>query len=428
MPTPPNAAQLSRPATWPRTVRRVVDVAARLVAFVARLGRERAEGQSELSAMQAQLDAKDAIIRQQALELDMFRRRFGAMPPRERPHFEPHDRLTILRLMWLNGWSAKEVAKRFVLGVATVHRWLKTWRGKADPGLFLGHVPWNKLCDAVRDLIHDCRIQFPEPEVGTRTIATQIERAAISLSRSTVQRVLKEPPPRKSSGAKSRANDGELPPSAKPFHILAPAKPNRTWHLDLTVIRILWFQFHVAALLDGYSRKLLALRLFKVTPKTKDMLALVKTAIATFGKVRFIVTDHGSQFRKRFTNALAVKPLCIAHVRGKVRSFRFNGKIERLFRTLKLWQRVAMFFLSAASIQQRLDSFGDWYNRKRCHQSLNSFTPDERWSNTARPEPTRFLARNHSQSAFRVRRLHHAGDPHLPVFNIQIVRATDKVA
>ena len=149
MPTPPNAAQLSRPATWPRTVRRVVDVAAGLVAFVARLGRERAEGQSELSAMQAQLDAKDAIIRQQAVELDIFRRRFGAMPPRKRPHFEPHDRLTILRLMWLNGWSAKNVAKRFVLGVATVHRWIKAWHGKADPGLFFGHVAWNKLSDAV---------------------------------------------------------------------------------------------------------------------------------------------------------------------------------------------------------------------------------------------------------------------------------------
>jgi transposase len=107
------------------------------------------------------------------------------MPPRERLHVAPHDRLAILRLVWLNGWSAKDVARRFVLGMATVHRWIKAWRGKADPGLFFGHVPWNKLSAAVRDLVHDCRIQFSELEIGTRTIAAQIEKAVIALSRSS---------------------------------------------------------------------------------------------------------------------------------------------------------------------------------------------------------------------------------------------------
>jgi putative transposase len=404
-----------------------VDVAAGLVAFVARLGCERAAGQGQLAAMQAELDAQCTIIRQQALELDMFRRRLGVMVPRERPHFQPRDRLTILRLMWLNGWSVKEVAKRFVLGLATVHRWLKAWHGKADVGVFFGRASWNKLSDAVRDLIHDCRLQFPEPDVGTRTIAAQIERASIALSRSTVQRVLKEPPHRKSGGVRT-VNDGELPPSVKAFHILAPARANRTWHLDLTVIRILWFHFCVAALLDGYSRKLLALRLFSATPKTKDMLAVVKTAITVYGKPRFIVTDHGPQFRKRFTRVLARKPLAIAHVRGKVRSFRFNGKVERLFKTMKLWQRVAMLFLGADAIQQRLDSFRHWYNGGRCHQSLNGRTPDEAWSGVVRVEPTRFAARYRNQPAFCVRRLHHAGDPHLPLFDIQIVRAAGKAA
>ncbi|MGD0089677.1 MAG: DDE-type integrase/transposase/recombinase [Planctomycetota bacterium] len=401
-----------------------MDVAAGLIAFVARLGRERAAGQGKLAALQAQLDAQDALIRQQAVELDMFRRRLGALPPQERPHFAPHDRLTILRLMWLNGCSAKDAAKRFVLAVATVHRWLKAWRGQTDPGLFFGQVPWNKLADAVRSLIHDCRIQFPEPEIGTRTIAAQIAQAAIALSRATVQRVLREPPPGRPGRTKSRTD--VLPPAAKPHHILKPQKINRTWHLDLTVIRILWFHFHVAALLDGYSRKLLALRVFKRTPKAHDMLALAKTAVTSYGLPRFIVTDHGCQFHKRFTTA--IKALGSAHVRGKVRSYRFNGKAERLFRTLKLWQRVAMFFLSASAIQQRLDSFRGWYNAARCHQALKSHTPDEAWSSAARAEPARFHARDRVQPAFRLRRLSHNGDPHLPIIVIQIVRAAAKVA
>jgi hypothetical protein len=53
----------SDPAAWPRAVRQTVDAVAGLIAFACRLGRERAEGQGNLAAMQAQLDAKDAIIR-----------------------------------------------------------------------------------------------------------------------------------------------------------------------------------------------------------------------------------------------------------------------------------------------------------------------------------------------------------------------------
>jgi hypothetical protein len=48
-------------------------------------------------------------------------------------------------------------------------------------------------------------------------------------------------------------------------------------------------------LLDGCSRKLLTLRVFKAAPGTKDMLALVKTAIAEYGSPRFLVTDRGPQ-------------------------------------------------------------------------------------------------------------------------------------
>jgi hypothetical protein len=50
------------------------------------------------------------------------------------------------------------------------------------------------------------------------------------------------------------AERGAAPESSKPVprHILLPRVPNRTWHLDLTVLSILGMRFHVAALLDGF--------------------------------------------------------------------------------------------------------------------------------------------------------------------------------
>ena len=68
-PTPANAPQPSRPATWPHTARHFVDVAVGLVAFVASHRRESAVDQGKLAVMQAQLYDKDVIIRKQALEL-----------------------------------------------------------------------------------------------------------------------------------------------------------------------------------------------------------------------------------------------------------------------------------------------------------------------------------------------------------------------
>jgi hypothetical protein len=155
-------------------------------------------------------------------------------------------------------------------------------------------------------------------------------------------------------------------------------------------------------------------------PKTTDMLSLVKEAIETFGKPRFLVTDHGGQFQKQFKKAIERRG--IAHVQGPPRRPQFDGKVERFFRTLKLWQRMAMLFLGPSSVQLRLDGFRTWYNQERCHQSLNGLTPEEVWTKTKRAAPLRYLARANVQPVFHVRRGNHANDPNLPIFDIQITR------
>lgn len=407
------------PTNWPKSIRLAVETISALFAYGFQAARERAWNLGGMTHAVAEDCAKDKLIRQQATELDLWRRRFKAMRPKERPHFTPQDRLMILRLAFSNGWSIKEIAQRFVVSVSTASRWFNIWHGEAEPGLFFGQPPWNKISDVVRALIHECRMHFPESEIGTRTIAAQIQKALVAVSRTTVQRVLKERPPRKSSVSKASPKHRDKN-EVEPHHILKPEMTNRTWHLDMTVIRILWLRIHVTAILDGFSRKLLVLSPSIETPTTVSVMRILKKTVRQHGKPKFLVFDNGGQFQKHFLGA--VKRLRIIPIQSRPRHPEFNGKIERLFRTMKQWQRLTMMLVGIKCVQKQLDQFRGWYNNERCHQALALRTPDEAWNGTVRPKPTRFLSNSTRQPEIRVRRTNHCGDPNLPVFSIHVMK------
>src|SRR5690606_18751344 len=110
----------------------------------------------------------------------------------------------------------------------------------------------------------------------------------------------------------------------EPHHLLRPEAPNRVWHMDLATLRVLWLRFTIAAVLDGCTRRLLRLKVYGRTPGTRTMLALVRGAADEFGTPRFLITDHGPQFRRRFKAGL--KAAGVRHVRGRVRAPFLNGK------------------------------------------------------------------------------------------------------
>ena len=189
-----------------------------------------------------------------------------------------------------------------------------------------------------------------------------------------MQRILrKSKPPRPNKPAKAV----ESTEPVIPHHILDPQKPNRTWHLDLATVEFFFIRFYVAALLDGYSRKLLALRVYRDAPTTANMLSLVRTAIRAFGRPRFLVTDRGSQFRSRFRQAMKRKG--VSHVQGRPSSCTFNGKLERFVRTFRVWQRVTLFAWRLPSIQRKLDTFRSWYNTERSLYGLGHRTRYVPW-------------------------------------------------
>ncbi|MCK6475107.1 MAG: transposase, partial [Planctomycetes bacterium] len=115
-------------------------------------------------------------------------------------------------------------------------------------------------------------------------------------------------------------------------------------------------------------------------------------------------------------------------VKGKVYSPEFNGKAERWFRTLKVWQRISLLFCSVGRVQQRLDTHRDWYNQVRCHQALAGRTPEEAWNGSSRPPPQPILERDPLRPVVEVRINGFCDDLNLPVVKIEVLRNAKQAA
>jgi transposase InsO family protein len=312
---------------------------------------------------------RDEAVQKQALNrqlVDLLRRRLERIPAKERPQYAPEDRFQILQLIRLQNWNLKAAAKNLVLNEETLRRWFKKFRENPDAGLFFGTSPWNKLSDGTRWVAK--KIKELCPIEGTRKIAILLLQAGIQMSRSTVQRVLREekhPEPQPTAGATKPATDQPVEPAkegqakegpvVKGYHILNPKKKNRTWHADLTTFDFVFIRFYVAVILDGFSRKALALKVYHDAPAMPDMIDLVRAMVGETGKFRFIVTDHGCQFGEAFKDA--VKALGGTVVKGRVGNPRFNGKAEAFFKILKGWRRLRLLVPNLAALQRRLDIF-----------------------------------------------------------------------
>ena len=358
------------------------------------------------------LGQRDHLYTEAALlerELTILRSHRCRRPPKQRSHYSPEERAQILQLMALRHWSPKKTAERFGLHPNTVRNWLDAI--DSDREERIGAPPWNKLHQSVRWLLKEIRTLCPEPEFGSRTIVRHILRSGIAISRSSVRRILQE-----ERGQRPTPTPQERLTEA-PKHLQHPTLPHQVWHLDLTELRILWMKFETAVIIDGFTRKIIAARVFNRRPTTPDLVALISEASRDH-RPRFLITDNGSQFRARFRTG--VENLGIEHIRCSVRHWQLNAKLERVNRTLKDWARGALLFPSTGAVQRRVDAFMEWYNEHRPHAAHGIRTPVEAEAGIRSRTPERYAQRGTIEPCIRVTRTHHRGDPRLVIPHILV--------
>jgi putative transposase len=155
---------------------------------------------------------------------------------------------------------------------------------------------------------------------------------------------------------------------------LAVERPNQVWAMDITYIPMARGFVYLAAVVDWFSRRVLAWRL-SITLEVDFCLEAVEEALVRHGRPEIFNTDQGSQFTSvAFIDLLLDNAIAISmDGRG---AWRDNVFVERLWRSVKYEEVCLRAYDSVGEARASLGRYLDFYNRKRPHSSLAARTPD----------------------------------------------------
>jgi putative transposase len=149
---------------------------------------------------------------------------------------------------------------------------------------------------------------------------------------------------------------------------------NQVWSTDITYIPMRSGYMFLTAVIEWYSRYVLAWELSN-TMESHFCVAALEHAL-TQGTPEIFNTDQGSQFTsKDFTDMLLGQKIAIS-MDGKGRALD-NAFIERLWWTVKYEEIYPKDYSDGHSLYSGLDAYFDYYNNERKHSSLDKRTPAE---------------------------------------------------
>ena len=156
---------------------------------------------------------------------------------------------------------------------------------------------------------------------------------------------------------------------------LAVDRPNQVWAMDITYIAMARGFVYLAAVVDWFSRRVLAWRL-SITLETEFCLEAVNEALVRHGKPEIFNTDQGSQFTSvAFTGMLLDQKIAISmDGRG---AWRDNVFVERLWRSVKYEEVYLRAYDSVSDARASLGRYLNFYNSRRPHSSLGARTPEQ---------------------------------------------------
>jgi len=161
---------------------------------------------------------------------------------------------------------------------------------------------------------------------------------------------------------------------------LVPYRIDQLWHADITYIRIVNSFVYLAALIDGFSRKVVGYGLGR-TLSADLAIAAIKDAISKRDTDDLIHhSDQGIQYcSSEYIEILNGHNIAIS-MSGKANPYD-NAKIESFFRTLKVEEIYMFEYQTYTEVLERIPYFiEEVYNRKRLHSSLG-YMPTEEFEN-----------------------------------------------
>ena len=156
---------------------------------------------------------------------------------------------------------------------------------------------------------------------------------------------------------------------------VAIERPNQVWASDITYLPMAQGFAYLVAILDLYSRKVLAWRVSNAMSAEFCVEAL-EDALERYGTPEIFNTDQGSQFTaEEFTAPLLARAVRVS-MDGKGR-WVDNVFVERLWRSVKYEEIYLHAHATVREVRVALRRYFDFYNARRPHQGLDYRTPDE---------------------------------------------------
>lgn len=151
-------------------------------------------------------------------------------------------------------------------------------------------------------------------------------------------------------------------------------RPNQVWSTDITYIRLAHGFVYLIAIIDWYSRKILAWQVSN-TMDVGFCMDCLTTALKQYGTPNIFNTDQGSQFTSdKWINVLQEKGIKIS-MDGRGRALD-NIFVERLWRSVKYEDIYPKNYTYLPELLVGLAEYFVFYNTERYHQALDYKTPD----------------------------------------------------
>ena len=282
------------------------------------------------------------------------------------------EKLEIIRLVENSDLGVKRTLEELGINRSTFYEWYRNYLEHGFEGL-KPKIPnrksfWNKIPDEERNKVVE--LALDKTDLSPRELAYHItDNQGWFISESSGYRILKERGLITSPAWIVMAAADEFKDKTSDVH--------QQWQTDFSYFKIIgWGWYYLATVMDDFSRYIISWELCK-NMETDDAKRVVGVAIQEAGidedQGPRLLTDNGSCYiSKEFKKFIEDQDL--GHVQGAPYHPQTQGKIERYHRTMKNVVKLENYFFPD-DLRIKIAEFVDYYNNKRCHESLGNLTP-----------------------------------------------------
>ncbi len=227
---------------------------------------------------------------------------------------------------------------------------------------------------AVMRRMDELHLEFPF--AGSRMLRDLLNREGVEIGHRHVATLMKR---MRIEALYRKPNTSKPAPGHKIYPYLLRGvtvdRSNQVWAMDITYVPMARGFVYLAAVVDWYSRRVLAWRL-SITMEAGFCVEALEEALARYGKPDICNTDQGSQFTGQAFTGVLLKAGVAISMDGKG-AWRDNVFVERLWRSIKYEEIYLRAYNSVGEARASIGRYLNLYNSRRPHSSLDRKTPDQ---------------------------------------------------